>query len=227
MNRAFLIGIASFVALALGAPVAMAQANGANGGAGAGAGVTAGAGGGAEGAGAAHGVGGALIAISPSGVREVQQALNRLGYFAGPVNGDWDRQTADAMLHFQEAHGLEPTGNLNFSSVAGLGLWNNLIGNPLGNGNKALVANTGAPPARGNEKTKVGGEPLPSQRLTTTGGGVAGSNTQVPGQVGTGAMAGGGARAGAGVGANGGGAGTNGGAGGGAAGANGGAANRP
>ena len=198
---------------------------GGNNGAAVGAGAGGGAGGG--GAGAARGVGGALIAISPSGVREVQQALNRLGYFAGPVNGEWDRETADAMLHFQEAHELEPTGNLNFSSVAGLGLWDNLIGNPLGNGNKALVANNGAPPARGNKKTTVGGEALPSQRLTTTGGGVAGSNTTVPGQVGTGATAGGGgAHAGAGVGANAGGAGAGVNAGGGA-GNNGAAADRP
>ena len=139
MKRVYLIAVAS-IALGLAAPAAVAQTNGANGGNN-GAAVGAGAGGGAGGggAGAARGVGGALIAISPSGVREVQQALNRLGYFAGPVNGEWDRETADAMLHFQEAHGLEPTGNLNFSSVAGLGLWDNLIGNPLGNGNKALA----------------------------------------------------------------------------------------
>jgi peptidoglycan hydrolase-like protein with peptidoglycan-binding domain len=84
-------------------------------------------------------------------VREVQQVLNRLGYFAGPISGRWDRASADAMLHFQEAHGLEPTGNLNFSSIAGLGLWRNLIGNPIGNNNKALEAsNSGAPPTRGN-----------------------------------------------------------------------------
>lgn len=30
---------------------------------------------------------GALVIVSPSGVRQVQQALNRLGYFAGQVNG--------------------------------------------------------------------------------------------------------------------------------------------
>ena len=221
MNKAYLIGIAS-MALALGTPAAIAQTNGANG-ANNGAGVEAGAGGGA--AAGARGPGGALIAVSPSGVREVQQALNRLGYFAGPVNGAWDKETADAMVHFQEAHGLEPTGNLNFSSIAGLGLWDNLIGNPLGNGNKALVANnTGAPPARG-KNAKVGGEALPSQRLTTTGGGAAGSNTTMPGQVGTGeTAAGGGAHAGAGVGANAGGAGAGAGAG---VGANGGAAHRP
>ena len=149
MKTAYLIGVAS-LALALGTPAAIAQTNGANG-ANAGAGVEAGAGGAAG----TRGPGGALIAVSPSGVRQVQQALNRLGYFAGPVNGEWDKETADAMVHFQEAHGLEPTGNLNFSSIAGLGLWDNLIGNPLGNGNKALVANsTGVPGARKQEANR-------------------------------------------------------------------------
>jgi peptidoglycan hydrolase-like protein with peptidoglycan-binding domain len=230
MKRAYLIGIAS-LALALGTPAAIAQVNGANGANGANNGAANGAAaGGAVVAG--RGAAGALVAVSPSGVREVQQALNRLGYFAGPVNGEWDRETADAMVHFQEAHGLEPTGNLNFSSIAGLGLWTNLIGNPLGNNNKSLVSSNGAPPARGNNKTKLGGEPMPSQRLTTTGGGVTGSNTTLPGQPTGSRMVGeNGANAGAGVGAHAGGAGAGAGVGGGANGGgaanNGAAANRP
>lgn len=122
---------------------------------------------------------GAIMTIAPSGVREVQQALNRLGYAAGQVNGVWDQAAAHAMLNFQQAHGLEPTGNLNLSSIAALGLWNNLIGDPLGNGNKALAANNGAPPPRGGKNAaNVGGEPLPSQRITNEapgGGGTTGS----------------------------------------------------
>lgn len=99
----------------------------------------------------ANGEGAALV-ISGAGVREVQQALNRLGYEAGQVNGNWDRNTVLAMKNFQGAHGLEPTGNLDISSIAALGLWTNLIGNPLGNGNSSLVGNaTGAPPPRGTE----------------------------------------------------------------------------
>jgi Putative peptidoglycan binding domain len=171
-----------------------AGVNDAGAGAGAGAGVNdtgAGAGAGVNGAGAAGAAespGGALITISPSGVREVQQALNRLGYFAGPVNGVWDRLTADAMVHFQEAHGLEPTGNMNFSSIAAMGLWENLIGHPIGSDKNLLKASTGAPPPRGNGKTVIGGEPLPSQRLTTTGGGVTGSNTTAGAGAGNGAV---------------------------------------
>jgi Putative peptidoglycan binding domain len=176
MARASLVAIAAVAAAALATPAALAQTNEANG---------------ADNGAAATrmaGPGGALATISPSGVREVQQVLNRLGYFAGPINGVWDRLTADALLHFQEAHGLEPTGNLNFSSIAGLGLWENLIGHPIGPNNNLLNASTGAPPPRGKGKTVIGGEPLPSQRLTTTGGGVTGSNTSLGARSGPGVV---------------------------------------
>jgi peptidoglycan hydrolase-like protein with peptidoglycan-binding domain len=94
---------------------------------------------------------GAVLTISGSGVREVQQALNRLGYAAGPITGNWDKDTARAMAEFQGAHGLEPSGNLDISSIAALGLWNRLIGNPIGNNNESVVGTnaTGAPPPRG------------------------------------------------------------------------------
>jgi peptidoglycan hydrolase-like protein with peptidoglycan-binding domain len=76
--------------------------------------------------------------------------LNRLGYSAGPEDGVWNKATGDAMLHFQQAHALEPTGNLNVTSIAALGLWNRLIGNPLGTQmTPAEAMNSGMPPVRG------------------------------------------------------------------------------
>lgn len=71
--------------------------------------------------GAANGSG-AQLTVSPANVRQVQQALNRLGYSAGPVNGRWDQATARAVLHFQQARGLEPTGNLNRVTLSALGV---------------------------------------------------------------------------------------------------------
>jgi peptidoglycan hydrolase-like protein with peptidoglycan-binding domain len=180
--------IAVLLASALAAPAAFAQTGGAAAGAGGnGAGVNAGATAGNNGGMPSQRVAnenaqgsGAILTISPSGVREVQQALNRLGYSAGPVDGVWNQATARAMVHFQQAHGLEPNGNLTISSIAALGLWKNIIGDPNGNGNKALTAqNSGAPPARGGkESATVGGAPLPSQRITNEapGGGAAGTN---------------------------------------------------
>lgn len=95
---------------------------------------------------------GAALVIAPSGVREVQQALNRLGYASGPIDGSWNKKTQRAMQDFQGAHGLSPNGDLTLSSIAALGLWPNLIGNPNGNGNRPLVGtstHTASPPPRG------------------------------------------------------------------------------
>lgn len=91
---------------------------------------------------------GAALTISPSGVREVQKQLNRLGYAAGSVDGTWNRATATAMTEFQRARGLDPTGNLNIGSIAALGLWGQLIGNPNGRVGP-MSRNNGTPPARG------------------------------------------------------------------------------
>ena len=137
------------------------------------------------GTGSAQG-GGAILTISPSGVRQVQQALNRLGYAAGGVNGVWDKATALAMRNFQQAHGLSPSGNLNMSSIAALGLWNNLIRHPIarnGKGNKVASV----PPGRGSKKSStVGNGPLPSQRIvngsTDTGKGGAGGGANSSGK---------------------------------------------
>jgi peptidoglycan hydrolase-like protein with peptidoglycan-binding domain len=138
---------------------------------------------------------GAALTISSSGVREVQQVLNRLGYAAGTLTGNWDQGTQRAMAQFQAAHGLEPTGNLDTSSIAALGLWPRLIGNPLGNGNQSLVANaTGAPPPRGNE--------------VASGTAGSGGGTEQGGGAGGGALSAGGAGGGAGGGTAGGGAGS-------------------
>ncbi len=130
---------------------------------------------------------GALVTVSPSGVRQIQQQLNRLGYNAGFVNGIWNRSTEIAMTEFQRAHGLDPTGNLNFSSVAALGLWNNIFGNPIANNNEALVGeqNSGMPPARGYAGN------MPSQRITNEGMGGGGMGNMGGG--GPGGFGGGGA----------------------------------
>jgi hypothetical protein len=126
---------------------------------------------------------GAIVTVSPSGVRQIQQQLNRLGYNSGFVNGIWNRTTEIAMTEFQRAHGLDPTGNLNFSSVAALGLWNDIFGHPIGQANNLLVGqNSGVPPARGVE------EGIPSQRVDVGGGGMGG-----PGMAGAGMGAPGGA----------------------------------
>jgi len=93
---------------------------------------------------------GAILTVSSAGVREVQQSLNRLGYSAGPITGSWNKRTQRSMREFQSARGLEPTGNLDISSIDALGLWQKILGNPAQNGRGAALAQaTGAPAARG------------------------------------------------------------------------------
>ncbi|MEX6506175.1 peptidoglycan-binding protein [Jiella sp. M17.18] len=68
---------------------------------------------------------GTPLYISPAGVRQLTQKLNALGYDAGSVDGQWDKQTATATANFQQAKGLEPTGTLTteFLAAAGLNQW--------------------------------------------------------------------------------------------------------
>lgn len=65
---------------------------------------------------------GARLYISPAGVRQIQQSLNAVGYDTGRVDGSWDRNTSTAVRNFQQARGLEPTGNLNLRTIRTLGL---------------------------------------------------------------------------------------------------------
>jgi peptidoglycan hydrolase-like protein with peptidoglycan-binding domain len=112
---------------------------------------------------------GAILTVSPSGVRVVKQALNRLGYSAGPVTGAWNRQVSQAILEFQEAHVLEATGTMTVSTIAALGLWNRIIGDPLGNGRKPVerrqdIYGPAENETDGSARSTV--NPLPSQRVT-------------------------------------------------------------
>lgn len=50
------------------------------------------------------------VGLSSSKIRSVQQALNKKGYNTGSVDGQWGQQTAQAVVKFQKANGLQPTG---------------------------------------------------------------------------------------------------------------------
>jgi len=65
---------------------------------------------------------GAQLYASPKEVQEVEQRLSQMGLNPGSVDGRWNDQTANALEQFQQQHGLSPTGNLNFSTLAALGV---------------------------------------------------------------------------------------------------------
>jgi peptidoglycan hydrolase-like protein with peptidoglycan-binding domain len=55
-------------------------------------------------------------------VREAQQALTRLNYYRGAVNGRLDDNTRNALFQFQVDRGLRGTGNLDGRTAQALGL---------------------------------------------------------------------------------------------------------
>ena len=61
-------------------------------------------------------------ALSPEQVRRIQQRLGELGFDPGPVDGIWGAQTRAALQEFQEARGLEPTGDPTEPTLAELGV---------------------------------------------------------------------------------------------------------
>lgn len=65
---------------------------------------------------------GAEPTVGPSTVRQVQQALNQKGYDPGNVDGRWGEETSSAVRNFQQAQGLEPTGELNMRTLSALGI---------------------------------------------------------------------------------------------------------
>jgi len=60
--------------------------------------------------------------MSRGEVKQVQQALDKDGFKAGPTDGRWGHETASAVKQFQHSKQLQPTGQLNGQTVADLGL---------------------------------------------------------------------------------------------------------
>lgn len=56
-------------------------------------------------------------------VRSVQQSLNRRGFDAGPVDGQWGPSTENALRDFQRSNGLAQTGNLDDRTLSALGVY--------------------------------------------------------------------------------------------------------
>ena len=59
---------------------------------------------------------------SSSTVRNVQQALNAKGFYAGPADGQWGPSTEIALKQFQTAQGLPATGVLDTRTMNALGV---------------------------------------------------------------------------------------------------------
>lgn len=60
--------------------------------------------------------------LPPSGVQSVQHQLRQSGFYQGRVDGVWGPDSVSALQRFQQAHGLQITGQLNQATAATLGL---------------------------------------------------------------------------------------------------------
>lgn len=59
---------------------------------------------------------------------QIQEALERGGYYTGNPNGKWDARMAESLRRFQTANGLPPTGKLDALSLEKMGLGSDTAG---------------------------------------------------------------------------------------------------
>ncbi len=55
-------------------------------------------------------------------IKNVQNALKELGYYAGDINGSLGVNTRNALTAYQQAYGLDATGVVDEATVRALGL---------------------------------------------------------------------------------------------------------
>jgi peptidoglycan hydrolase-like protein with peptidoglycan-binding domain len=97
----------------------------------------------------------ATVSVSNSVVKDAQRKLNAAGYDAGPVDGILGPQTSAALLRYQQAQKLQPTGTLDRQTMGSLriGGTDQVVAGAtdLGRGGKAFAHNAyeGHPVAAG------------------------------------------------------------------------------
>ncbi len=62
------------------------------------------------------------VTFNSSDLRNIQQRLSQLGFYHGNIDGIWGESTAQAVRQYQQARGMQPTGNLNLTTLAALSL---------------------------------------------------------------------------------------------------------
>jgi len=101
------------------------------------------------------------VALTPELVTQVQQRLQAEGHAAGAIDGMWGPATQQGVLEFQQAQGLEASGQLNEETLAALGIGGESAATG-GTGSAADSERSGNPPLPSRnieEKSKFSGEP--------------------------------------------------------------------
>ena len=60
--------------------------------------------------------------LHPAQVRNLQVRLRQLGYYRGPIDGEWGPGMQVALQRFQQSSGIQVSGRLNPQSVTAMGL---------------------------------------------------------------------------------------------------------
>jgi hypothetical protein len=71
--------------------------------------------------------------FKPAVVRRVKWDLNKAGYYAGPMDSSWGPDARDALTKWQQAHGLEASGEIDTATLKAL----DVRVAPVPNGNDA------------------------------------------------------------------------------------------
>lgn len=86
------------------------------------------------------------IATERDVVSAVQQRLQQQGYQVGSTNGQINSETRNSVLNYQSRHGLRPTGQIDLSTLASMGIGVNV----------ASIGRTGAQAAQSGGATSLG-----------------------------------------------------------------------
>jgi len=60
------------------------------------------------------------LGSTPTGRKDIQEALTKVGFYTGPLTGQWDTKTREAVKAFQAANGMPPNGILDYQGVVKL-----------------------------------------------------------------------------------------------------------
>ena len=61
-------------------------------------------------------------AVDEGTILQAQQKLQDAGYDVGPINGKWEHKSQDALRKFQQAQGMDATGELDQQTLSALGV---------------------------------------------------------------------------------------------------------
>jgi hypothetical protein len=125
--------------------------------------------GGAGTAGMTDAAGGGMAAqLEQETIREMQQALRDRGHEVGAIDGIWGQQTQSALRDFQQAQGMQASGQPDQQTLSALGVTTTAAGGQAG---------AGGPPRTGPDATRAVG----STGTTGAGGGTGeGTGTGTP-----------------------------------------------